>query len=499
MIGKEEWVLIRGLAGKIKKGMSISEIARETGHDRKTIRRYLLNEEGPMYTTIERTSKLDSYKNWVTLRLKEVPEITVKRVLREIKEKGYSGGYSILKDFIHPLREREMNEAVIRFETLPGEQSQVDWSTFGVIEDYGIKKRLYCFAMVLGFSRTLYLEFTTSQDIFTFLACHQNAFLYFGGYTRTILYDNPKTVVISRCGSNITWNEKFMDFAGFYGFTPRLCRLYRAQTKGKIERPFDYIRKDFFVGTKFEGLEDINQKALFWLNTIANIRVHGTTREVPFERLKKEKESLLLLKDRLYDTSCVEPRKASSDCRVSYEGNRYTVPYQYRRRNLTIRADKERIKIYADNPQEPVAIHSLFKGKGKDISDPKHFEGIVIKQRERWDGLKLSFVSLCPSAKDYWDGFLASPQMRGKWWELRKIISLCEKYSPQDVDYAFSRALKFGAFGHKYLIGILDGLRKERAGGVQPVSEILKDVLSRFEIPKVEERPLENYEKFLNQ
>jgi hypothetical protein len=353
--------------------------------------------------------------------------------------------------------------------------------------------------MVLGFSRTLWVEFTTSQDIFTFLTGHQNAFRYFGGYTRTILYDNPKTVVISRCGSNITWNEKFMDFAGFYGFTPRLCRLYRAQTKGKIERPFDYIRKDFFVGTKFEGLEDLNQKVLFWLNTIANIRVHGTTREVPFERLKKEKESLLLLKDRLYDTSCVEPRKASSDCRVSYEGNRYTVPYQYRRRNLTIRADKERIKIYADNPQEPVAIHSLFKGRGKDISDPKHFEGLVVKQRERWAGLKLSFVSLCPFAKDYWDGFLASPQMRGKWWELRKIISLCEKYSPQDVDYAFRRALKFGAFGHKYLIGILDGLRKERTGGVQPISEILKDVLSKFEIPKVAERPLESYEKFLNQ
>ena len=499
MVKKEEWVLIRGLASKIKSGMSVTAIAEQTGHDRKTIRKYLLAEGEPRYTLIKQPSKLYSYQDYITSRLKEVPEITVKRVLREIKERGYGGGYTILKDFVYPLREKAGQEAVMRFETLPGEQSQVDWSYFGIIEEYGIKRRLSCFSMVLGFSRTLWVEFTTSQDILTFLSCHQNAFLYFGGYTRTILYDNPKTVVISRCGSNIAWNEKFMDFAGFYGFTPRLCRLYRAQTKGKIERPFDYIYKDFFIGTKFEGLDDLNRKAKDWLNNIANTRIHGTTKEVPFERLKKEKESLLLLKDRLYDTSCVEPRKASSDCFISYEGNRYSVPYQYRRRNLTIRADKERIKIYADNPQEPVAIHSLFKGKGKDISDPKHFEGIVIKQRERWDGLKLSFVSLCPSAKDYWDGFLASPRMRGKWWELRKIISLCEKYSPQDVDYAFSRALKFGAFGHKYLVGILDGLRKERAGGVQPVSEILKDVLSRFEIPKVEERPLESYEKFLNQ
>lgn len=148
---------------------------------------------------------------------------------------------------------------------MPGEQSQVDWSPFGTIKDQEIKKRLYCFSMVLGFSRTLYIEFTTSQAIFTFLACHQHAFLCFGGYTRTILYDNLKTVVLSRCEGNIQWNSKFIDFAGFYGFQPKLCRLYRAQTKGKVERPFNYIWQDFFIGSKFEGIEDLNQKALSWV------------------------------------------------------------------------------------------------------------------------------------------------------------------------------------------------------------------------------------------
>ena len=213
MIEQEEWVLIRGLGKKIEQGLSVSEIARQTGHDRKTVRKYLLAEEDPRYTAVNKASKLDLYKDWITFRLKEVPEITVKRVLREIEEKGYSGSYSILKDFIRPLREERAKEAVIRFETMPGEQSQVDWSPFGVIEDYGIKKRLYCFSMVLGFSRALYIEFTTSQDIFTFINCHQNAFLYFGGYTGTILYDNLKTVVLSRCEGNIEWNPKFMSVA----------------------------------------------------------------------------------------------------------------------------------------------------------------------------------------------------------------------------------------------------------------------------------------------
>lgn len=497
MIEQEEWVLIRGLGKKIEQGLSVSEIARQTGHDRKTVRKYLLAEEDPRYTAVNKASKLDLYKDWITFRLKEVPEITVKRVLREIEEKGYSGSYSILKDFIRPLREERAKEAVIRFETMPGEQSQVDWSPFGVIEDYGIKKRLYCFSMVLGFSRALYIEFTTSQDIFTFINCHQNAFLYFGGYTGTILYDNLKTVVLSRCEGNIEWNPKFMDFAGFYGFQPRLCRLYRAQTKGKVERPFPYIRQDFFIGNKFEGVEDLNEKRLSWLNTLANTRLHGTTREIPFERLKRE--NLMPLKDRLYDTSCVGVRKASADCFISYEGNRYSVPYRHSRKSLTIRADKERIRIYVNGQDEPVAIHSIFKGKGKDISEPKHFEGLKVRQKERWQGFKESFLSLSPLAKDYWDGFLSSPQMRGRWWELRKILSLCEKHSPEEADQAFRRALKYKAFGCKYIEGILNSLRKERPGGLKKISEILGDLLSKWEIPKVEQRPLKTYDRFLNQ
>ncbi|MBU1261566.1 IS21 family transposase [bacterium] len=378
-------------------------------------------EATPKYGTVnKRSSKLDPYKDYIGLRLKEAPQISNRRILREIKKNEYTGSRSILGEFIKPLREERQKEATIRFETMPGEQSQVDWSFFGTIQDYGINKRLYCFSMVLGFSRTLYIEFATSCDIFGFIRCHQNAFLYFGGYTRTILYDNVKTVVLSRCEGNIEWNRKFMDFAGFYGFCPRLCQPYRARTKGKVERPFSYIRQDFFIGTKFEDMEDLNQKASGWLNTLANRRTHGTTKELPFERLKRE--NLLPLKDRLYDTSFAGQRKVSSDCFISYEGNQYSVPYQHSRRNVTIRADKERIRIYVPGQSEPAAAHLVFKGKGKDISEPKHFEGLKIKQRQRWQDFKESFLCLSPLSKDYWDGFLASARTRSRWWELRKKV-----------------------------------------------------------------------------
>ena len=134
MIKEEEWMTIRGLGSRIKKGMSISEISRLTGHDRKTVRKYLLAEERLKYSASDRVSKLEPYKDYIRLRLKEVPEISIQRILREIKEKGYTGSHSILGDFTRPLREEKQKEAVIRFETMPGEQSQVDWSSFGIIE-----------------------------------------------------------------------------------------------------------------------------------------------------------------------------------------------------------------------------------------------------------------------------------------------------------------------------------------------------------------------------
>jgi hypothetical protein len=395
------------------------------------------------------------------------------------------------------LRAAKRQAAVIRFETLPGQQAQVDWSSFGTIEYYGLKKSLYCFSMVLGFSRTLYIEWTVSQDIFAWLRCHQNAFIYLGGYTSEILYDNLKTVVLARIGANIQWNQKFMDFAGFYGFEPKLCRPYRAQTKGKVERPFQYIRQDFFVGAKFSDLEELNRQARLWLDKVANARVHGTTKEIPFERLKKE--NLSPLANRFYDTAYSGSRKASADGFISYQGNRYSVPYQYSRKNLNIKADQARIRIYTDSQGEPVAIHTLFKGKGKDISEPAHSAGLKAKQKERWAGFKESFLSQAAVAGDYWAGFVASAQMRGKWWELRKILALCQKNSPEDVQYALSRALKYQAYGYKYIAHILEQCRQGKSAGPKAIGEILKEVLARWPIAPVEKRDLKSYEQFINQ
>ena len=288
-----------------------------------------------------------------------------------------------------------------------------------------------------------------------------------------------------------------MDFVGFYGFEPKLCRVYRAQTKGKVERPFNYIRQDFFIGNKFSTLEELNEQAILWLNNIANTREHGTTKEVPFERLKQECLHPLT-KGRVYDTSFIGLRKVSKDCYISYEGNRYSVPYQYSRKTVTIKVTKDKLTIYCAENEE-TATHPLYKGKGKDICEPKHFEGLRVKQRQKWQECRESFLLLCPKAQEYWEKFLSSSQMRGRWWELRKIQSLCIKYSEADVEYAFRRALKYEAFGYKYVEGILRQIRQSNNNGPASLGDIFKDVLSKWYIPEVEKRPLSNYDQLLNQ
>jgi transposase len=187
----------------------------------------------------------------------------------------------------------DLNEkATVRFETMPGLQGQMDWAHFEdhkIKDENGVVKKLYCFLLILGCSRMRYIEFVTDMSTNTMIRCHANAFRYFGGYPEEILYDNMKQVVIKRLlkQEDSTLNRQFEDFAGFYGFKPILCRPYRGQTKGKAERTVSYVRDNFMVGIKYNSLDDLNGQALAWCNKV-NGKVHGTTGEIPFERLKKE-------------------------------------------------------------------------------------------------------------------------------------------------------------------------------------------------------------------
>lgn len=298
MLGGELALEIRVLA---KHGKGMREIAREMGVSRNTVRRYLRDPEAARYRPRpSRLSKLAAFEGYIAERVAaaapERLEATV--LLRELRERGYAGGYSILKEHLARLRPVAAPEPVVRFETAPGEQMQVDWAVIRRGAD-----RLSVFVATLGWSRAAYVEFVMDERLETLLACHEHAFLAFGGVPREVLYDNMRTVVLERNRygrGQHRFHPGFLDFAGHCGFRPRLCQPYRAQSKGKVERFIRYLRGGFWVPLASrmaaEGVV-VDQAAANlavgrWLREVANARVHATTGEVPAARLEEERRVL---------------------------------------------------------------------------------------------------------------------------------------------------------------------------------------------------------------
>jgi transposase len=298
MVGLEGALEIRVLH---RHGKSIREIAREIGVSRNTVRRYLRDEEAARYKPRPpRPSKLDPFKGYIVGRLRAAaPErIPASVLLMELRERGYIGGYTVVKEFVASLKPKIV-APVIRFETVPGEQMQVDWAVIRRGE-----KRLSVFVATLGWSRAAYVEFVTDERVETLIEAHENAFLAFGGTPREVLYDNMRTVVLERHGygrGRHRFHPGFLDVARHCGFRPRLCAPHRAQTKGKVERFIRYLRQSFYVPLASrlaqEGLtadrETANLAVRRWLREVANARVHATTGEIPAQRLAIERAQLL--------------------------------------------------------------------------------------------------------------------------------------------------------------------------------------------------------------
>ncbi|MCL6576913.1 IS21 family transposase [Kyrpidia sp.] len=372
MIQNGEFYMIHEMR---RRGMSITQIAEELGRDRKTIRKWLEKKEPEKYIRKEqRPSKLDPFKEYIQQRMEEGC-VNARVILEEIRARGYTGGITMLRLFMQPLRPVVRSKATVRFETEPGYQAQVDWGQFSV-QWLERTKRLYAFVMVLGYSRMMYLEFTEDEKLETLIGCHLRAFNYFNGRTDVILYDNMKTVVAgSDEQGHPIWNERFARFADHHGFLLKRCQPYRARTKGKVENGIGYVRKNLWPRIReFRGLDDLNQQARWWLDHVANIRVHGTTWARPVDRWPEER--LKPLNPIPFEQVDRHSRKVSTDCLVSFEASRYSVPFPFVGQTVQIQDERNgKIRIYSG--ETLIAEHVKATGKGEVIIDKKHFEGLV--------------------------------------------------------------------------------------------------------------------------
>ena len=361
-----------------EKGMSITDISKKMGISRPTVRKYLREGKYSGYSREGRVSIVSQYEDYIRDMINRY-NLSAVRIYENIRDKGYRGSYTTVKRICRKYRNDRTSKAVYRFETKPGEQSQVDFGEFGYIEMDGKRRKLYVFSMILGYSRMRYAEFTTDITVNNLIRLHKNAFTYFGGYSDSILYDNMKQVVIERKlnASESRFNTTFKDFMDYYGINIRLCHPYRPQTKGKIENTVKYIRNNFFNGREFHSLEEINSQCFLWLNNV-NSRIHSTTGNIPMKMLEEEK--LNTFKD-TYDVYNKYSRKVSRDCYVSYKGNRYSVPWKYAGRIAILTEDgNDNLKITVDN--EIVAEHIILTGTGRISRKKEHFEGLLKNIRD---------------------------------------------------------------------------------------------------------------------
>lgn len=372
MKGIREIVLIQDLK---QQGLSVSAIARKVGCDRKTVRRYLERGlEAPSYgPRAPRPRVIDPFAAYLRERVLAFPDLSGQRLLREIREMGYEGGYTAVTDFLRDVRPSKRTAFERRFETPPGRQAQVDFAEFTVefTDDPGVVRKVWLFSMVLGHSRWLWGRFAASQNLHTVLRCHIRAFEAMGGAPEEILYDRMKTAVIGEDEAGvITYNSALVALLNHYGSIPKACQPYRAKTKGKVERPFRYIRQDFFLARTFRNMDDLNAQFDTWRCSIANPRVHATTKQVIDQAFAQEQSALKPLPRHPYDAVLTVERRVSKEGMISVGGNLYSVPDTARRRILDVQHLPQEVRIYEDGTL--IARHSVLEGKALRRVDPAH-------------------------------------------------------------------------------------------------------------------------------
>ncbi|MET0334004.1 MAG: IS21 family transposase [Rhizobacter sp.] len=388
VVGQEQWETIRqrGAAGQ-----SVSAIARELGLDRKTVRGCLKREAWKPYSReVQRATLLDEHMDWLTRRAPQVG-FSARVLFQELRgQRGFTGCYEVVKKAVRPLRSSASVASItqMRFETAPGEQAQVDWGQVRVWLG-GVPTRVHVFVMTLGYSRRGYAEGYLNERMDSLLSAHERAFDHFGGVCQSLLYDRMRTVTIgtSEDDSGVRrakLNATFQAFAGHWGFTIRLCRPYRAQTKGKVESGVKYIKRNFVPGRQFRDLEDFNAQLAAWQAEIADVREHGTTHQRPIDRFAEEANALMPAPGhRSFLQAQVRERVVAEDWLVAIDANRYSVPFRLIGKTVQVAREQDRWVIR--HKGKVVAEHPVLSGRAQLSVQPDHGPGAIPRnQRQRF-------------------------------------------------------------------------------------------------------------------
>jgi transposase len=473
-------------------GASQRAIARALRISRNSVARILARHqrdrtEGPPHPDLpaeptRRPSKLDAYDDAMRELVGRYPDITATRMFEELRDRGFSGGYTIVRQRLRALCPRPSPEPVIRFETAPGAQAQMDYALYDLDFTRDGRRRVNLFSYLLGYSRRQYLRFVPAQDFETTVREHIRAFTHLGGAAATCLYDNMKVVVRGYEDGEPVYNPRFLAFATHYGFRPWACRPRRAQTKGKIERPFRFVETSLLNGRTFRDLDHLNEVTAWWLADVADVRVHRTTQRRPVDLHAEEQPHLIELPAQPYDVSEVVYRTVTVEGFVAYRQNLYSVPWTHIGRVLAVRITQDELIVYGPHVEE-IARHPLLPRTTTGQRREQKAHRPDRTDRPRHAILHERFVELGPVAVRFFEG-LVQGHRYGK-DQAAKVLALLSTYRRDDLVAALTRAVRFQAFS-------LQAVERILAAGARPKTplESLADTEQRHLEPRLTAEPV---------
>jgi transposase len=439
-------------------GLTPPQIARKLSLDERTVEKWLLLPRFAQQHRSGRKSKIDPFKAQVVQWLESHPYTAV-QIMQRLVEQGYDGGYSIVKDYVRKIRPKK-NKAFLSLFFAPGECAQVDWGSFGTVPVGNTTRRLSFFVMVLCYSRRMYVEFTVCQSLEHFLACHQNAFEYFGAVPRRIMVDNLKSAVLKHAlGQAPVLNPKYLDFANHHGFGISPCAVGRGNEKGRVESGVGYVKKNFLSGLSISDFKLINPAGRIWLNTVANVRVHAQTGQKPIHRFNEEKSALLPLPAAPYDAANIATVRACRQFRVTLDTNRYSVPAEYAGQLVTLKSYPDRICVY--DQQKLIARHVRSYERRMDFELPDHVRPLLAERKKARDQkIFMTFLNLSAKAHDYFEQL--GQRRLNPMHHVRKIVALSEIHGADAVARAMDDAFYFAAFSCEYIANLLEQRARSR-------------------------------------
>ncbi len=420
----------------------VGTIASQLGVHHSVVRRVLCQAGLTPVKGEARKSMVDDYLDFILEKLEKYPTLPASRLYQMVRQRGYRGRPDHFRHIVARHRPRPKHEAFLRLRTLIGEQAQADWGYFGTLTIGRATRKLWAFVMVLSWSRQVFLRFYLSAAMPSFVRGHVDAFAFFGGVPRVVLYDNLKSAVLERAAHAIHFNPRLLELARHYSYEPRPVAVAKGNQKGRVERAIRYIRTSFFPALDFSGIDELNQQALEWMTLVAgDRRSREDSRRTVSEDFAEERTRLLPLPIQPFPDDEVVSVEVGKTPYVRFDLNDYSVPHPYVRRSLAVVASLDEVRVL--DGAQVVATHARVWDRGVQIEDPAHIRPLVeLKRKARENSGMDRLHAAAPSAMRLLEMAAESGANLGSL--TARLLKVLAEAGPSDLETAIATAVERG-------------------------------------------------------